>query len=93
MIAFSSRLSVSEDVMVRQVGDESVLLDLKSTKYLGLDDVSTRIWQLVTGGNSIEAAYDDLVEEYDVDPEQLRKDLDEFVGELLDLGLVRLDQP
>jgi Coenzyme PQQ synthesis protein D (PqqD) len=93
MIEFSSRLSVAEDVMIRPVGDESVLLDLKSTKYLGLDEISTRIWQLVTNGNALQIAYDTLVEEYDVDPERLRKDLDEFVQELLDLGLVNLDQP
>jgi hypothetical protein len=91
-IAFSSNVSVPDDVMTRQVGDETVLLDLKSAKYLGLDDVSTRIWQVLTGGSSIQSAYEALVAEFDVDPEQLRKDLDDFVQELLDLGLVKLNE-
>ena len=93
MIAFSSKLSVSEEVMIRQVGDESVLLDLKSTKYLGLDDVSTRIWQLLTDSSSIQSAYDALLGEFDVEPDRLRADLEEFVQELLNLGLVRLSPP
>ena len=92
-IAFSSKVSISKDVMIRQVGDESVLLDLNSAKYLGLDDVSTRIWGVLTSGTSIQSAHDTLVAEFDVDPEQLRKDLGDFIQELLDLGLVRLEQP
>ena len=92
-IAFSSKVSISKDVMIRQVGDESVLLDLNSAKYLGLDDVSTRIWGVLTSGTSIQSAHDTLVAEFDVDPEQLRKDLGDFILELLDLGLVRVEQP
>ena len=87
-IPFSSRLSVSADVMVRQVGDEAVLLDLKTERYLGLDDVSNRIWQVLTAGGTVQAAYDTLLAEFDVDPERLRSDLEEFVQQLLEFGLV-----
>ena len=43
--------------MVRKVGEESVLLDLKTERYLGLDDVSARFWDLLTSGGSIQLAY------------------------------------
>jgi len=87
-IQFNSQMSPSADVMLRQVGEESVLLDLKTEQYLGLDDVSSRIWMLVTGGGSIESAYETLLAEYDVDPARLRKDLEDFVQELMQMGLV-----
>jgi hypothetical protein len=74
--------------MVRQVGDEAVLLQLKTEQYLGLDPVSTRIWQALTAGGTVQAAYDSLLAEFDVDAERLRADLDEFVQELLRFGLV-----
>jgi len=74
--------------MVRQVGDEAVLLNLKTEKYLGLDDVSNRIWQVLTSGGTIQAAYDALLAEFEVDPGKLRADLDEFVQQLLQYGLV-----
>jgi len=78
--------------MLRKVGDESILLDLKTERYLGLDDVATRIWEVVTTAGSIQSAYDALLTEFDVDPERLREDLDEFVQELLQLGLVHQDR-
>ena len=90
--AFTSSITVSSDVMVRQIGEESVLLDLKTERYLGLDDVSSRMWQVLTSGAAIDSAYQTLLAEFDVDPERLRNDLDDFVQELLKLGLVELNK-
>jgi hypothetical protein len=96
-IPFTSHLSVSANVMIRQVGDEAVLLDLKTERYVGLDGVSARIWQVLTAGGTVQAAYDTLLNEFDVEPERLRTDLEEFVQELLQFGLVEQraeqDQP
>jgi hypothetical protein len=86
---FNSHLSVSADVMFRQVGEEAVLLDLKTERYLGLDGVSSRIWQVITAGGTVQTAYDTLLSEFDVEPEQLRADLEEFIQELVKLGLVQ----
>ena len=88
---FDSKISVSPDVMVRQVGGESVVLDLTTERYLGIDEVGTRMWQLLFGADSIEAAYRSLLAEFDVEDEQLRRDLDDFVQELLQLGLIQLE--
>ena len=89
-IPFSSIVAAASDVLIRTVGEESVVLNLQTEHYLGLDDVSTRIWQLLTAGGSIQSAYETLLTEYEVDPEQLRRDLDDFVQELLQLQLVEL---
>ena len=92
-LAFDTTISVSPDVMIRKVGEESVLLDLKTERYLGLDDVSARFWDLLTSGGSIQSAYETLLAEFEVDPERLRNDLDDFVQELVQFGLVEQSQP
>jgi Coenzyme PQQ synthesis protein D (PqqD) len=92
-LAFDSTISISPDVMIRKVGEESVLLDLKTERYLGLDDVSARFWDLLTSGGSIQSAYDTLLAEFEVDPDRLRNDLDEFIQELVQFGLVEQRQP
>ena len=91
-LVFDSTISISPDVMVRKVGEESVLLDLKTERYLGLDDVSARCWDLLTSGGSIQSAYETLLAEFEVDPERLRNDLDDFVRELVQFGLVEQSQ-
>jgi len=89
--SFSMRVAVAPDVMFRTVGDESVLLHLKSESYLGLDPVGTRMWTLLTASESIQTAYETLLGEYDVDGQQLRRDLEDFVAKLLDNDLVQVN--
>jgi Coenzyme PQQ synthesis protein D (PqqD) len=83
MVSFSERLTVAPDVLFRLVGDEGVLLNLNTTLYLGLNPVGTRMWHTLTSASSIQAAYDALLGEYEVEPSQLRADLEEFIQRLL----------
>ena len=89
-IAFDKRVRVSPDVLISDVGGESVLLNLKTESYFGLDVVGARMWAAVTDAESIEAAYAALQTQYDVAPERLRSDLDELLGKLVEHGLVEL---
>ncbi len=93
VLEFDSTISISPDVMIRKVGEECVLLDLKTERYLGLDEVSARFWDLLTNGGSIRSAYETLLMEFEVTPERLRSDLDDFVQELIQLGLIVQSQP
>jgi hypothetical protein len=85
---FNAKVSVPAEVMIREVGGESVVLDLKTEKYLGLDDVATSMWQALTTADSVEGAYKALAANFDVEGDQLRRDLDDFVQELIKLGLI-----
>jgi len=81
---------VASDVLVSEVGGESVFLNLKSERYFGLDEIGTRMWTLLTENQSIQAAYDAMLAEYDVDAARLRTDVDELVQKLLEHGLVEV---
>ncbi len=86
--SFSTGVAAAPEVMFQTVGEESVLLNLKTSLYLGLDPVGTRMWTVLTDAKSIQAAYDLLLTEYEVRPEQLRKDLEEFLDQLSEQGLI-----
>ena len=88
MVSFSERLTVAPDVLFRLVGDEGVLLNLNTTMYLGLNPVGPRMWNALTSAGSIQAAYDTLLAEYEVEPAQLRTDLEEFIQRLLGQKLI-----
>src|SRR5213080_533291 len=63
MISFAERAIVPSNVLIRFLDQESVLLNLNTERYFGLDSVGTRMWQLVTSGPTIEVAYFQLIEE------------------------------
>jgi len=80
--------SIPKDVMVRDVAGETVLLNLSTGTYFGLDQVGTRMWNVLQEAGSIQKAYDILFSEYEVDPETLLKDLKKLVEELVGHGLL-----
>lgn len=86
--AVQRRVLIPNGVMVRELGQESVLLNLESESYFGLDDVGTRMWNVLTQAPSIQSAYEQLLTEYHVDPAQLRVDLLDLVDRLTEDGLV-----
>jgi len=80
----------SPEVLVQEVSGEAVLLDLASETYFGLDEVGARIWQLLREHNSLQAVYDAMLGEYDVEPARLEEDLRTHLAQLADAGLVTL---
>ena len=87
-ISFSDRVTVPDDVLISHLQEESVILNLDSERYYGLDDVGTRFLSVLTTSDSIETAYDRLRDEYDVDPQVLRADLLALIEKLIDQGLL-----
>jgi hypothetical protein len=91
-VPFTARVSVPEHVLVRDLDGESVVLSLETETYFGLDAVGTRMWMLLTGADTIQSAHDSLLAEYDVDPRQLRADIERLVGELSEQGLLVVNE-
>jgi len=88
----NQNIILSPEVISQEVSGETVLLDLESENYFGLDEVGTRIWQLIKETNDLAAIYQTLLTEYDVSEERLQQDLDTLLGEISQLGLVTLEQ-
>ena len=88
MRSFAERASVPTHVLVRFLDKESVLLNLETERYFGLDETGTRMWQLVTTSPSVDAAFQQLHEEFDVDAQLLRMNLSELLDRLAENGLL-----
>jgi hypothetical protein len=89
-VRFSDRVRIAPEIMFREVGDESVILDLRSERYLGLNDVGTRMWHALMGSGSIQTAYEVLLANYDVEPAELERDLRELVDQLVEMSLITI---
>ncbi len=89
-ISFEQRVMALPDTLVNIVSGESVILNLKTESYFGLDTIGTDMWQALIDSDSIQKAYESLLEKYDVNGERLKTDLSEFVNKLLSNNLVEL---
>jgi len=85
------KIEISSEVLTQEVGGETVILDLKSESYFGLDEVGTRIWQLLQEQKDIQSIAEIMLNEYDVEEKQLGKDIQNLLTQLNKAGIVTLD--
>lgn len=82
------RLKPADGVIFQEVAGETVILDMRSEHYFGLDAIGTRFWELMKQGLTLAAISSQLLQEYEVDAAVLDGDLAALVRELLDAGLI-----
>ena len=89
-VAFPNRVATSPDVLVQEIEQETILLHFASGRYFSLDEVGSRMWQLLTTCDSIQDVLDQLLIEYDVNRDQLEQDLQTLLQKLTTHGLVHI---
>ena len=85
------KYTISQTVLLQELDGETVILDIQSGRYLGLDAVATAMWKQLLETQSVDAAVRGLVGEYDVAEARLRSDLEAFVARLVDEQLIRIE--
>lgn len=78
----------ADGVLFQTVADEAVLLNLDDNRYYGLDDIATRMWQMLMEHGDVDAVVRQMLEEYDVEEPVLRLDLTALLTEMEQNGLI-----
>ena len=89
-IASNAFAVVSEHVLFERVTGEFVLLDLDSGEYYGLDGVGSRILELIQLHCDLEEVTNIMIQEYEVDEDRLRGDIEAFVARLVTKELIEM---
>lgn len=84
----STQIEISKDVLVRDLNGEAVILDLKSQRYFGLDEIGLVTWQLLSRHLDVDVVKEKMLEEFEVEPSRLEEDLAAFLRRLEDEGLI-----
>jgi hypothetical protein len=88
MIALDTVLCRSPKLMASGVGEETMMMDIDKGMYYALNSVSSRIWSLLEQPLSMQAVCDKLLDEYDVEPEVCKQEVEQFLGQLLERNIV-----
>ena len=83
------RALVPDAVITRELDGETILLNLDTGIYFGLDKVGTDVWRAILAAATLEEALGRVQSEHDVEPGVLRTDFVRLVDELLAKGLLQ----
>jgi len=90
MISLQQKVIISPEVISQEVDGETVLLDMQSENYFGLDETGTRIWQLLKDTDDLQAVFNTLLDEYDVSETELSKNFQDYLAKLIEAGVISL---
>ena len=77
-----------EDAMAAPLDDDLVLFDVPNGKFYGLDNIATRVWELVEQPVPVRQVCAQLMAEFDVDEQTCESDTLELMETLCDAKLI-----
>jgi hypothetical protein len=86
-----ARIVVPPEVVYRALAHQTVLLNIRTGKYHGVDEIGARFFEAVRDAPNLTAACDVLAHEYGQPIERIRADVVAFLGEMEERGLLRLE--
>ena len=81
--SLTDHYKISSHVRSQTMDDESVILDLKSGKYFGLNEIGVAVWDRIASTGSLDGLSDELSVIYDTAKEVIEKDIIALLDELL----------
>ena len=89
-VTLKSRVSIPDVVVSRDLGGETVVLNLETGMYFDLDGVATDAWLAIQQTSSLQDIHGRLLAQYEVDAGVLAADLVRLVEQLATKGLVHV---
>lgn len=86
------RAVIPHHVVHRTLASETVLLNIETGHYYGMDEVGGRFFTALRDSRNVGTAVDLLIREFEAPPEQIRADMLRYCGELVEHGLVVLQE-
>jgi hypothetical protein len=91
-VTLDSHLRLSDKVLFTTVDQETVLLNSQTGKYFGLDETGTTFWNLLGKNIPPRLAFEMMLAEYEVTPQELEKDILDLIRQLEKHGLLEIIQ-
>ena len=83
-----------DDCVAREIAGETVIVPIKSqvgdlNSIYTLNELGTMIWKLIDGQTGISQIMEAVCREYEVTPDEARKDIFAFLSDLESVGLIQ----
>ncbi|MBC7813260.1 MAG: lasso peptide biosynthesis PqqD family chaperone [Burkholderiales bacterium] len=88
MLSENTIVVAGKEQIATEMGDDVVILGLKTGAYYGLSEVGASIWKSIQQPISISQIREVIMDEYEIDADQCTQDILELLERLTAEGLV-----
>ena len=76
------------EMLASEIDGEKVMMSMDKGEYFGLNQVGSRIWELIEEEIEVNGLIDKMLEEFDVEASECKEDVIGFLNELNEKGLI-----
>jgi hypothetical protein len=80
------------DWLSARVGDEIMMMSPEHGKYIGVNEVGARIWELIETPSDVAKVCEELQREFEVSPEVCEAEVNSFLAEMEKHGAIVLNR-
>jgi hypothetical protein len=91
-ITKSSIISRSKEIVFNKLDDEIMMMSIKNSEYYGLDNIASRVWEILANPSTLSQIVKTLMEEFEVSEESCYTDITEFLKALDEKNLIEISQ-
>ena len=89
-VNINSVVSKNREIDDTDLDGEKVMMNLDKGQYFMMNEVGSRIWELITENTAVATIVETLLTEYNVDKETCENTVIEFLGRLEDADLIQV---
>ena len=89
-VNIDSVITKNKEIDDADLDGEKVMMNLDKGQYFMMNEVGSRIWELIEGNTPIVNIIETLTNEYDVDEETCENTVMEFLGRLKNADLIKV---
>ena len=94
VIGMTTLVVRQDDVFFADIDDEVVMMSQDLDSYCGINEIGSRIWQLIESPVTVSDLCQILREEFEVEREVCELEVTRFLGQLVSEGLAKtVDEP
>jgi hypothetical protein len=86
-----AQVRADPDVVAQRLGEEVVVVHLRTNEIFILNRTGARFWELVESGSDLDSVKEQMLSEFDVEETQLAAELEDFVAHLSQAELINVD--
>jgi len=80
------------NVLFKRLGDETVLFHLETDRFYELNGTAARFWELLHAGCDVAEIRNQMIQEFEVDPDQFAGEAETLLTFLTQADLVSVDE-
>ncbi|KMQ50286.1 hypothetical protein CHISP_2755 [Chitinispirillum alkaliphilum] len=79
---------INKQLSIRKIDDEVFIYNRDKSLVHAFNKTGVKFWEALSQNIPFEELRDEVLNEYEVEPEQLKKDFQDFKNQLVNLGII-----